>query len=81
MTGEAQNHEEPIMKRDPTNPHLTVDDISLLLEGRLGEIDRATIVVHLRTCPDCFFVYQDSALEKGLLESGAPVAAVERSVA
>ncbi|UCG52415.1 MAG: hypothetical protein JSW58_02360, partial [Candidatus Latescibacterota bacterium] len=60
------------MKRDPHNPHPTVEDIARLIEGRLGEIDRARVVAHMRTCKGCFEKYQDSAVLQGLWETGAP---------
>jgi hypothetical protein len=37
------------------------------LEGRLGEIERAVVVAHIRTCRDCFEVYRDAAVEMGLV--------------
>ncbi len=48
-----------------------MDSIARLIEGRLGEIDRARVLAHLRTCKQCHEVYQDSAVEFGLHESGA----------
>ncbi len=49
---------------------MTVDDIARLLEDRLGDIDRAIVLAHVRTCKQCHELYQDSAVELGLHESG-----------
>ncbi len=37
------------------------------LEGRLGEIERAVVVAHVRTCRECFEIYRDAAVEMGLV--------------
>lgn len=60
------------METRPNEHHLGVDDIARLLEGRLGEIERAKILAHLETCRECVEVYLDSAVEVGFLRVGGP---------
>ena len=68
---EADN-EETIIETRPPDPHLGVDEIARLLEGRVGEIDRATILAHLETCRQCRELYLDSAVEVGFQRVDSP---------
>ncbi len=47
-----------------------MNDIARLLDGRSGEIERAKVVTHLRTCRRCREVYWDSAAEIGFIRAG-----------
>ncbi len=47
-----------------------MDDIARLLEDRLDEIDRARVLTHICACRHCHRLFQDSAIELGLVESG-----------
>jgi hypothetical protein len=49
-----------------------VDEIARLLEGRVGEIDRAALLAHLETCRQCRELYLDSAVEVGFQSVGGP---------
>lgn len=49
-----------------------MEDIACLIEGRLDEIDKDRVRAHLRTCEECFETYRDSAVFRGLWETGAP---------
>jgi hypothetical protein len=68
---EADN-EETIIETRPPDPHLGVDEIARLLEGRVGEIERAAILAHLETCRQCRELYLDSAVEVGFQRVGSP---------
>lgn len=72
MPNPKASNEETIIETRPPDPHLGVDEIARLLEGRVGEIDRAAILAHLETCRRCRELYLDSAVEIGFQRVGSP---------
>jgi hypothetical protein len=70
MPDSLADNEEPIIETRPNYPHIGADEVGQLLEGRLGEIERAEILAHLQTCRQCVEFYLDSAAEFGFQRVG-----------
>jgi tetratricopeptide (TPR) repeat protein len=58
-------------------PHLTVGEIARAIEGGVGGADER-LVAHLRSCSECFDIYQDSAMSLGLWMEEAPAYQLQR---
>jgi tetratricopeptide (TPR) repeat protein len=46
-------------------------EIAGFIEGNQNKTDSARIAKHLQSCRQCFDIYQDAAINRGLLESGS----------
>lgn len=50
----------------PKTPHLTNGEIARIVDGTRATADDSRLWEHLRSCPQCFEVFQESAVNRGI---------------